>query len=325
MPTSQMAPSPAAERKPSPHAHAGPLLVATAGRGAAEVLHAARFLAGRLGARPIVIAVHEPTIAYLPEVGMAPLLPELDQEQRALLREDVSNALEGAGGDAPGWRLEVVTGPPARTIARIAGEVDACMVVMGIGRHAPLDRVFGAETTLQAIRLADRPVLAVAPGADVPPRRVAVAVDFSPPSIKAAEEALALIAEGGTLSLVHVRPVGSWRPQLDEQSRRRFDRRVSDLFSRLRGMLSPSPSVTIEQVVLDGNPAAELVAFAKRGAADLIASGSSGLGFVDRLIMGSVATQILRRSTTSVLVVPRPSPAEVERLERRFGGVSSDS
>ena len=230
----------------------------------------------------------------------------------------MSNALERAGDDVASWKLHVVTGPPSRTIARMAEEVDACMVVMGIGRHAPLDRVFGAETTLQTIRLADRPVLAVAPGIQMPPRHIAVALDFSPPSIKAAEEALKLLTDGGKLSLVHVRPVGSWRPQLDEASRRSFDRRMSDLFSRLRAMLAAPSSVSVEKVVLDGNPAAEVVAFAKREGVDIIASGSSGLGFVDRMIMGSVATQILRRSTITVLVVPRPSPAEVVRVEQEF-------
>lgn len=296
----------------------GPLVVATAGRGVAEVLEAARFLVSSIGMRPLVVAVHEPTFSYLPEVGLAPLLPELEEEQRKLLTEDVSNALERAGGGLSSWKLHVVTGPPSRTLARMASEVDASMVVMGIGRHAPLDRVFGAETTLQTIRLADRPVLAVAPGIRVPPRHVAVAVDFSPPSIKAAVEGLKLLTDGGKLSLVHVRPVGSWRPQLDDASRRSFDRRVSDLFSRLRTMLAAPSSVRVEKVVLDGSPAAEVVAFAKREGVDIIASGSSGLGFVDRMIMGSVATQILRRSTITVLVVPRPSPAEVERVEQQF-------
>lgn len=305
-----------------PRDSTGPLLVATAGRGAAEVLEVARFLVSRLAVRPLVVAVHEPTLAYLPEVGMSPLLPGLEEDQRALLREDVSKALEAAGGDASSWRLQVVTGPPARTVARMAGELDACAVVMGIGRHAPLDRVFGAETTLQTIRLADRPVFAVAPGVRVPPRHVAVAMDFSAPSIRAAEEALRLLADGGRLSLVHVRPVGSWRPQLDDQSRRRFDRRISDLFSRLRALLAAPPAVKVEKVVLDGSPAAEIVAFGRREGADLIATGTSGLGFVDRLIIGSVATQVLRRSTTSVLVVPRPSPAEVDRLERGFLGAA---
>ena len=68
-----------------PRDFAGPLLVATAGRGAAEVLAAARFLVARLGVRPLVAAVHEPTLSYLPEVGLSPLLPELEEEQRTLL------------------------------------------------------------------------------------------------------------------------------------------------------------------------------------------------------------------------------------------------
>ena len=48
--------------------------------------------------------------------------------------------------------------------------------------------------------------------------------------------------------------------------------------------------------------------------------GSSGLGFFDRLMVGSAATRILRRATVTVLAVPRPSAAEVERIERQLSG-----
>ncbi len=298
----------------------GPLVVATAGPGAAAVIAAARFLSGRLGATPMVVAVHDPVFAYVPEVGMAPLLPELEAEQREILREDVVGALRAAGGDATSWTVAVTVGPPAPTIAHIARERGARMIVMGIGRRAPLDRFFGAETTLRVMRLADQPVFAVVSEFAGPPAHVAVAIDFSAPSVLAAEEALALLGGGGgTLSLVHVRQTDRrTRRAADDSVREMYQRRVTDLFRRLRAMLTVPSSITVRDVVLEGDPAPELVGFAEREGVDLIATGSSGMGFMDRLIVGSVATQILRRSEVSVLAVPRPSPAEVQRIEREL-------
>lgn len=298
----------------------GPLVVATIGQGAAAVIDAARFLSERLGATPMVVAVHDPVFAYVPEIGMAPLLPALEAEQRQILREDVVAALKAAGGDATSWTVAVTIGPPAPTISHIAREHGARMIVMGIGRRAPLDRFFGSETALRLIRLADQPVLAVVSEFAGPPRHVAVAIDFSAPSVRAAEEALALLGEGtGTLSLVHVRQTDRrTRKAADDGVTEMYERRIADLFRRLRAMLVIPSSITVREVVLEGDPAAELVGFVEREGADLIATGSSGMGFMDRLIIGSVATQLLRRSEVSVLAIPRPSPADVQRIERQL-------
>ncbi len=310
----------AAGDEPTHSEAAGPLVVATAGRGAAAVIAAARFLSERLEATPMVIAVHDPVFAYVPEIGMAPLLPELESEQREILREDVVEALRTAGGEATSWTVAVTIGPPAPTIAHIARERGARMIVMGIGRRAPLDRVFGAETTLRLIRLADQPVFAVVQDFSGPLRHAAVAMDFSAPSVRAAEEALALLgSEGGTLSLVHVRQTSRrTRREDDDDVREMYERRVADLFVRLRRMLAIPSSVTVHEVVLEGDPAPELVGFVEREGADFVATGSSGMGFIDRLIIGSVATQILRRSEVSVLAVPRPSAVDVQRIEHQL-------
>jgi len=56
--------------------------------------------------------------------------------------------------------------------------------------------------------------------------------------------------------------------------------------------------------MLQGDPATELLAFAASINADLIATGSHGRGFVGRMLIGSVATRIVRCSTCSVLTVP---------------------
>ncbi|HEY0969427.1 MAG TPA: universal stress protein [Gemmatimonadales bacterium] len=200
------------------------------------------------------------------------------------------------------------------------------MIVMGIGRHAPMDRVFGSETALQTIRVADRPVLAVAPNFTGLPRRAVVAVDFSPASVRAVEEALSILDDGGKLSLVYVRPRDIDLVRLGDEIVSWYSgERVDELFDRLIAMLDVPPSVTIEQAVLAGEPSEQVMEHAERHGADLVAVGSSGLGFFDRLIVGSVATRILRRASVSVLVVPRPPATEVERIETELSGTIQSS
>ncbi|MHB1223583.1 MAG: universal stress protein [Gemmatimonadaceae bacterium] len=306
---------------------APPLVVATNGdAAAAPVIAAARLVAGRLDAAPQVVAVSEPVVMYLPELAMTPLIPEMEAEQRARLVDGVTRVVRSDPDGARSWPIDVVIGSPGRTIARVARERRARMIVMGIGRHAPMDRVFGSETALMTIREADRPVLAVAPGSVGLPRYAVVGMDFSAASVLAAREALALLGEGGTLSLVHVRPPDDILRRVgDGTVRESYARGVADLFDRVVGALQVPATITVERVVLDGRPADQLLGYAEREHADLVATGSSGMGFLERLIVGSVATRIIRHSRVSVLVVPRPSAAELERIERKLTDATETS
>jgi hypothetical protein len=62
--------------------------------------------------------------------------------------------------------------------------------------------------------------------------------------------------------------------------------------------------VSVDDCVLSGDPARELLAYAARVGADLVAAGSHGHGFISRLVLGSVTTKLLRAARCSVLVIP---------------------
>jgi nucleotide-binding universal stress UspA family protein len=79
---------------------------------------------------------------------------------------------------------------------------------------------------------------------------------------------------------------------------------VTNALQRSREQLHIPDGMTVETVVLQGDPATEVLTFATGMNADLIATGSHGHGFVARMLVGSVATSIVRCSTCSVLVVP---------------------
>jgi nucleotide-binding universal stress UspA family protein len=67
-----------------------------------------------------------------------------------------------------------------------------------------------------------------------------------------------------------------------------------------------NPDITVRHVFLEGDPASEIVRFARDAAMDLIVMGTHGRTGVERLLMGSVAERVLRDAHCSVLVVKLP-------------------
>ena len=79
------------------------------------------------------------------------------------------------------------------------------------------------------------------------------------------------------------------------------------------------------RTVVVGRPAAEIVRFAREHEADLIVMGTHGYGSVKRLLLGSVADQVIRQAACPVLVVPHRSlrpegTREIGALESHAGG-----
>jgi hypothetical protein len=84
-------------------------------------------------------------------------------------------------------------------------------------------------------------------------------------------------------------------------------RRVHDQLRVPRGM-------SVQEILLQGDPATELLGFASSVNADLIATGSHGRGFIGRMLLGSVTTRIFRCSTCSVLCVPHAAAMTQARV-----------
>ena len=62
-------------------------------------------------------------------------------------------------------------------------------------------------------------------------------------------------------------------------------------------------NVEVESVILEGNPANEIVDFADKNDIELIVMGSHGKTGIQRFLIGSVAENVVRHSKKSVLVV----------------------
>jgi len=70
------------------------------------------------------------------------------------------------------------------------------------------------------------------------------------------------------------------------------------------GTHAPAPAARVESQVLEGKPAEEIQRCAQTEQADLVVIGTQGLTGYRRLILGSIARKVLRKTDRPVLVVP---------------------
>jgi len=296
-----------------------PIIVATDGlpqsRGA---LAMARALTGRLHGTINVLAVHQSPSLMAPD-GQLFLDPNVTASLRADFTRRVREQCAGLHADSvPAEEVEVLNGEPARVINDVATSRHAQLIIVGIGRHELVDRIFGDETALKVARSTELPVLAVPDGHFGVPRHAVVAIDFSEGSVRAARAALRLLGDDGVLELAHVVPrdrllFDAWVSQEE------YMRFVRHSLTRFRARLDVPAGVRVDDIVLSGDPARELLSYASRIEADLIAAGSHGHGFVTRLVIGSVTTKLLRMASCPVLVIP----ADGHQGDRRGAGTSA--
>src|SRR5690606_6531712 len=133
---------------------------------------------------------------------------------------------------------------------------DAAVILVGLTRGNRVSRILTTEVPVQVAQLSPVPVLAVPRGRDWPPRRGAVAVDFSPESLEALGVASRLLARGGELQVVHVLPP-VWRDPSVPELRARIDEVTGRLDGLVRGV--EETGVAAIPRLLHGEPATALV------------------------------------------------------------------
>lgn len=284
------------------------ILVATRGsEGVSPEIRVARSLVERHRSMIDVVSVVTPFIPppLITDVGLdaprsptEPLPPELaDRRQR--IRQELSRA------GCAGWNVTVVAGWPADEIPAMAERLGATLIVMGIGRHAPIDRLIGSETALQVMHTTSIPILAVARDVDGFPRHALAALDFSEQSEIAARQVSELLGPNGALLLTHVR--SDLATVVDPGATTDLyaagmEQRLNDLEHQIADRTG-APK-TVDRVVRHGDPVTEILHVAHAAGIDLIAVGAQPHSRAHRLILGSVAAKLLRAARCSVLVIP---------------------
>lgn len=279
--------------------HASPIIIATDGRAQSDAaLQLGRIFAGSPEAIRLVTVLKG--VPFVPDAEVA-VSPDIEAARRAAVRRNIADQL------ARTWHsdadIELGEGDPAAVLARLAHETGATMIVAGLGRHRVADRIFGDETVLRLIRLSDVPVFAAATNGAGAPKRIVVGVDFSETGLRAARMALDLAAPQAKVYLAHVAPRDSSLPDWNSGAGS-YKLDAGAALQKTREQLRIPADIEVQTVLLQGDAATELLAFAASVNADLIATGSHGRGFIARMLIGSVATRIVRCSTCSVLCVP---------------------
>jgi nucleotide-binding universal stress UspA family protein len=199
--------------------------------------------------------------------------------------------------------IDVRDGHPAEVVSRLAAETGAKLIITGLGRHRIVDRLLSDETALQIIRSASTPVLAVPSDFNHAPQTAIVGVDFSEMSVHAARLALQMVGGAATVYLANVAPRDDAFTLLTKV-RASYEAHAMDKLRELIAKLEPPELVHLQPVIRTGDSGTELLTYARDTDSELIAIGTRGLGLVSRLLVGSVATKVIRASPVAVLTVP---------------------
>jgi nucleotide-binding universal stress UspA family protein len=146
--------------------------------------------------------------------------------------------------------------------------------------------------------------------------------DFSGPAARAFPLACALARDHGADVLVlHVYPPPVAHGEV--VARRQPNGFHDELWRQLQSFQAPGGAVCVRHRLEEGDAAGEIVRVAEEGGCDLIVMGTHGRTGLRRLVMGSVAEEVLREAPCPVLTVKAlPDEEEPAEWERRQDAVT---
>jgi nucleotide-binding universal stress UspA family protein len=137
--------------------------------------------------------------------------------------------------------------------------------------------------------------------------RILVAIDESPQAAAALEYALEEFPDREITGLHVIAVPGNWsaleKSLEDFSGYKQQQRRATELLDAARQKAADA-GVDIDCRTVTGEPAREILRTARDGAFDQIVIGSHGRHGVSRVLFGSVAEAVTRRSNVPVVVVP---------------------
>ncbi|HET9436169.1 MAG TPA: universal stress protein [Candidatus Limnocylindrales bacterium] len=227
--------------------------------------------------------------------------------------------------ERPGRRIERLTlqGRPASAITDEARAWRADLVVVGSRGHGPIATMVLGSVSAEIIDHAPCPVLVVRDDAVT---SVILAEDGSPGAARAARVVRGWpIFKGLSVDVVSVAetaiPISTGMAAgLYDEVMVSYANDVEAARGSTRALAHRSAEQLVQAGipavphVLEGDPAHEIVEFAKARPQSLVVVGTRGHGGLARLVLGSVARNVLLHSTGSVLVVREAVGPEGDRL-----------
>ena len=209
-------------------------------------------------------------------------------------------------------RIEVTRGQAFKGILDAAEEASADLIVVGAHRRDILREIFVGTTAERTIRSSKLPVLMVNADKRTPYQRILIATEFSDCSIHASKVVRQLgLLDGTLVSLMHgyddprrTLMIGSTFS--DDQIEKRVQEERTVLKGQLKRFAADVGIRPVSQHLCDieRSIAATIHEAAQRDNVDLIAIGTHGRSGILKVLLGSVAEQVLSLSNRDVLVVP---------------------
>ncbi len=284
--------------------HVDRILCPTDGSGCAGRAHRhAQHLAAHFDAALHVISVEECDIDPDEGIGVEPASP----------RADLHGMNSGAGPvPAPRVRERTVAHPTAAGgILNYVVQYDLDLVVMGTHGHRGVRRLVLGSVAEEVVRKAPCPVVTVGRGATAPEAMeggsLLVPVDFSAHRFRVMAHAQAIaLVYGMDLTLLHVVEVahlpdayGVYGSPPDPGVL--ADRAETVLNAEAESLRTEGVDVSLD--VRGGHPAAEILDAAAEGGTAFITLATHGRTGLERMLMGSVAENVLRQAPCPVFAV----------------------
>lgn len=265
-----------------------------------------------------VVLAHAASTVELPPVGPDPearVRAAMDSYRTLIARdlersrEQLAELREGLEGQGPIISHVLAEGSPERALGSTAAELGADLVVVGTHGRSGLRWFLLGSVAEKVVRASEVDVLVArrqCPAGGF--RRVLVATDFSPASVRALDRAIELAARDAHIDLVHffhVPPAIGWGaamvaidPQLGDELAKDLSRQGERLLAERRREGGP----TLRMFCMPESAVPGIVHHLEKEPYDLAALGSHGRRGLGRTLLGSVAEAVVRRAPCSVLV-----------------------
>ncbi len=286
--------------------------------GAAQAVALSEGIDWPAGSMLRVVSVVEPaTLQFLPWTAGVPGPPAFEHAT-TYVEADQSTVVGRLS--APDRTVDAVLlrDRPASGLVDHAREFAAGLVIIGSRGHGPIVSLLLGSVSAEVVDHAPCPVL-VARRSTL--ERVVFATDGSE-TAAAAEDVLArwLIFAGLPIRVVSVADVvRPWTtgiaPTMYTQVLNAYAKDVAEAEAEHLGIARASAERLVdagrraEASMARGDAAAEIIAVARESGADLVVVGSRGQTGLKRIVLGSVARNVLVGSDASVLVIHQPAEA----------------
>ncbi len=259
-----------------------------------RALDRAMMVAASEGSQLVVLHVLEPVAGnrFYPPTQPLPSLAGLVRQR---LLHDLGDCAEKA-------QIRIEQGDPAEVIVRVAREMEATLVIVGVARVERLGRFALGATVERLVRAVEAPLLIVTERARRPYQHVAVAVDLSPVSTQTLALATSTFPTKITAFHAFNRVYGtSDSGAALAQSRQVAETNYQDWLASTQ--LPAEARARVVSRIEHGDPAQLLRGAAGNGDFDLVVIGTRGRGRIFEFFIGSVAKQILAELPGDALFV----------------------